>query len=773
MSYYSTQSKDMEQISRDMVNEFNRAHSKLLIEQNSNGPSIIRESQMQPAQYVSHSSQDKPAKRSSSVGGYLHSSSSNPPNSHQSYQTLPQPHPEGQKRISNPVITQRVVSYHPLNLSSTVTAPSYPSAPRPVAVYQIGQSLPNYPSHFPPYYPTPSQPPMRVSRIVTQESRPPVPQRTERRERDSEPALGRAQLVGGATVGVLTHPGTAQATKVNIQVPNMPVLSSIQTSRSHRLPSNEETEGRRQKENKQVVVDAHKRIVLAAMENSRLNQKCQDYDQVFVEMKAKINALEVQLHDYERLANEYGRMKARSDAMQVRVQEALEERSEFLMELERLQEASRRVREVEKELEKEKEAGDDLQKKIVMLVSENERIQSITHENEDLMRELESVMKQKEEAENMNGEAKERVKLLEGMVRDFEGLQKENEEQKRKISMLLSENERLIGKGKDFEMLEVRVSSLSDENRNLKSGPQPRSIDNRSDINDLKEKISLLAAENERLTECLETAERKEVQNQRDTRQIDQTDYSHDDEVNRLRHEIELLVQDNVSLQHALDSNKYEYEQIIIDLDKKLQEMGSNYQDMSPLKRSFDALSGDREDLNHRLVDSQNEINSLKSKIKSMQTDIDNEVKTSQVLHTRCEAYERQVQELRSKISANERDERKEGTTNDQELLISEMKADIGKLIEENDQLKGEINDLDSILVQKDNHIEELSQIISTMDGEIRAAHDHIEEKDQEWKEAEQMKDEYKETLREAEDKVESLRRRIQELEGGTKPTNE
>lgn len=494
------------------------------------------------------------------------------------------------------------------------------------------------------------------------------------------------------------------------------------------------------------------------MENSRLAAKAQDYEQAFVEMRARINALEVQLHDYERLANEYGRMKARSDSLEARIQEVLEERGQFLTEIELLQSTSKRSRtagnevdELRDQLQSLSDENHELRTRFTLVVTENSRLQSITHENEDLRNQIFSA---NQERDKLAADLRDRNSQLEKSSR---GSNDEVTNLRNKVAMLVSENELLQGMRPENLSLKEKVVLLGNEIDMLRS-VQRDNAELRAALSK-KEKESTTqpsghlndGSQGQRnqptvLGTEIERPQRAVAHSANDSRSQETDSKAHLEAPHSGRNELDVLRAENESLRQQLRDSRVEFEQVILDLDKKLQNTSQKSDDLEPLKRSLGALTHERDDLNRKLVSAQNEINALEAKNQMLQTEVENERKTLSVLHQRCEVYEKDSQEMRAKLQETEAPLSRSGhfertTHSTNEPSQGYFQSQLDEVSEENRQLKAEITDLDELLLNKDHDIEEVSKYSKFLEGELSEARNQLVEKG---KEIEKLIDEVK-----------------------------
>ena len=469
-------------------------------------------------------------------------------------------------------------------------------------------------------------------------------------------------------------------------------------------------------ESRQSLQETQKRLVLLAMENGRLAAKGQDYETAFVEMRARINTLEVQLHDHERLATDFGRLKERHESLEARMQDALEERTQFLEEIEQLQAASRRshppadsgAEQLREQARRLAEENDALGRKATLLVAENARLQSITHENEDLRAQADALARERDALfADLRALAADRDALAARAAAaaapgdEAAGLRNQ-------VAMLVAENELLQSLRPEVESLKDRLA--------------------RADANQ-----AALLRENAESRQPVQQGSagghaEREVQARLEAPAGERT------ELETLRGQVGELQAENAHLRHELSASRVEFEQIVLDLDRKLQATALQGGDLEPLKRSVGALSHERDELHRSLVQAQNEFNRLEARNKVLQTELENERKTLAVLHQRCELYEKDSQELRARLQ----EPRPLSRSGDFERppqapgAPEEVQAQLEELGEENSQLKAEITDLDDLLLNKDRDIEEVTKYSKYLEGELGAARSLLAEKEQE-----------------------------------------
>lgn len=498
----------------------------------------------------------------------------------------------------------------------------------------------------------------------------------------------------------------------------------------------------------QLLIESQKRIVLLSMENVRLAAKAQDYEQAFVEMRAKINSLEVQLQDYERLANEYGRLKERSDSLESRMQEALEERSQFLSEIEQLQSTSKRSRAADSEAEELREQNQNLadennklHSKFTLLVAENSRLQSITHENEDLRNQLFALTQDRNKLAADHRDLKQQLDT----ARDSSG---ELTALKNKLVMLVSENELLQGMRPEAASLKARISQLEADLAPLHDLKRENS-DLRDALLNMEAEISRLqtapASDHPHQLQTVHPAASLTQQQQRtlarsqpaDSKPHQEASDGDGSELDALRTQVEGLQAENDSLRLEINTSRVEFEQIVLDLDKRLQSVSHQGDEIEPLKRSFGALSHERDELHRKLVQAQNEHNQLEARNKMLQTELENERKTLAVLHQRCEMYEKDSQEMRARLQEPDAPLSRSGhlerpTESATAASFGNVQSQLDEVSEENRQLKAEITDLDELLLNKDHDIEEVSKYSKYLEGELGEARTQLVEKETE-----------------------------------------
>jgi len=639
--------------------------------------------------------------------------------------------------------------------------PSYPSVQQAPNTYlQQSNYFPQVsvaPTSQTTYHGNPkSYEPIRISTFI--EQRPTVAASLPRQSRDSEIS------VSLSTIQYSTQRITPQRTEVRSDAITIGPIETPRSTQPAFGTPNLST-------HKQALIDSQKRIVLLSMENSRLAAKAQDYEQAFVEMRARINALEVQLHDYERLANEYGRMKGRSDSLEARIQEVLEERGQFLTEIELLQSTSKRSRttgnevdELRDQLQSLSDENDELRNRFTLVVTENSRLQSITHENEDLRNQIFST---NQERDKLAADLRDRNSQLEKSGRELQKTQGSNDEVtnlRNKLAMLVSENELLQGIRPENLRLKENVVLLGNEidmlrtvqreNSELRAALSKKETQSNTQplghLNDntqgQRNQSTVQGTEIEQPQRAMAHSASDPRSQETDSRAQLEASHSGRNELDVLRAKASELAGENEGLRQQLTDSRVEFEQVILDLDKKLQTSPQKSDELEPLKRSLGALTHERDDLNRKLVSAQNEINALEAKNQMLQTEVENERKTLSVLHQRCELYEKDSQEMRAKLQETEAPlsrsghfERTTHSTNDPNQGYFQSQLD--EVSEENRQLKAEITDLDELLLNKDHDIEEVSKYSKFLEGELSEARNQLVEKG---KEIEKLIDEVK-----------------------------
>lgn len=479
---------------------------------------------------------------------------------------------------------------------------------------------------------------------------------------------------------------------------------------------------------RQALLDSQKRLVLLAMENGRLAAKGQDYETALVEMRARINTLEVQLHDHERLAVEFGRLKERSESLEVRMQESLEERAQFLAEIEQLQAASKRsrtadgdseqLREQVRRLEEENEA---LGRRFTLLMTENARLQSITHENEELRAQVFALS---QDRDRLAAEQAERRGSLDSVGRELAQARAAAEEVsslRSKVAMLVSENELLQGLRPEVASLTERLARLGADHDALQTVRRENT------------ELRAAVAKPQELQRTAVHAGNEPGSSESQGEARLEAPPSERKELDVLRAQVGELQTENENLRQELSASRVEFEQIVLDFDRKLQAAAHGGADLEPLKRSVGALTHERDELQRNLVQAQNDFNLLEARNKMLQTELENERKTLAVLHQRCELYEKDSQELRARLQEAQAPLSSSGQfERPTQTAAGELQAQLEELGEENSQLKAEITDLDELLLSKDHDIEEVTKYSKYLEGELGEVRRLLVEKDTE-----------------------------------------
>lgn len=467
-----------------------------------------------------------------------------------------------------------------------------------------------------------------------------------------------------------------------------------------------------------LLIECFKRIVLMGMENDRLVERIGEYEQVVVELRAKLNSLEVLIQEYEISFEDYGRIKSRTQSLETRISEILKERSVFLNEIELLHLKTKRQNELEIEC-------NSLKDKITMLAVENERLVLGVRDIEELRVKYESARREAERARELENEIQRINGVLNQTIYQNQLLQQRQAEMdslKDKFSMLVSENERLL-QVKDemqasfnlqIEKSMLQIQSLERENARLRdqiNGENNQLNIVRADyerrIEELRMKIDDLHAE----IEGLEIRAKASIVLEETTASLKKSLGVNNSEREELLKKVGELERDNHNLQSHLSAESRRVTQLSNRVDLFTTENALLQDKIDALTRELDALTRQATDRENTLVgESQN----LRKSVTNLETQI-SEIGALRQSLLETEAKLRQKEDAFLALEADFA--RLKIEFDNMDKYCADVEVENGELKSEIKQLDDILHNSDRVLLELRARLEESERMTSSMVG--------------------------------------------------------